>query len=74
MKKHYGFEMSGTGGNGQSWKTKGSIECEWNDLWQEMNLSTFAQLTEGRAIYGQPGVACKGPYDIDRIVIEKVKQ
>lgn len=71
----YTYEVSGTAAGGQSWKTTGEIETEPGDfvlaLTQVMKLS-FQQLTQGKAVFGNPGVGCRGPYSIKRYVLEAV--
>jgi hypothetical protein len=72
--KSYTFQMEGTGAAGQTWKTSGVIIDEHNDVlavFESAMQSSFNQLTSGKAVFGKPGVGCKGPYDIRRIVIEQ---
>jgi hypothetical protein len=33
----------------------------------------FITLTTGRAVYGQPGVGCKGPYSTKMMMIEEAE-
>ena len=72
--RNYRFEIHGTAGNGQTWKTNGTVTDGDNDFMavvdDAMRLS-FNQLTGGKAVYGKPGVGCVGPYELQRIVIEK---
>jgi hypothetical protein len=72
----YTYEVSGTASGGQTWTTKGHVEREKEGEFAQvpetvMRLS-FAQLTQGQAIYGLPGVGCKGPYTFRRMLIERV--
>ena len=72
MKKKYHFTFEGTGSNAQTWTTTGYIECEFNDVFDKASQQTFIQLTNGEAIYGNPGVGgCHGPYNITRVVIRQ---
>ena len=32
---------------------------------------TFAQLTHSKAVFGRPGVGCRGPYTTTRVVFER---
>jgi len=70
----YNFEFRGTAANNQTWWTTGTVEDNANDIMAVFNTAmrlSFQQVTQGRAIYGQPGIGCHGPYDIERIHIEK---
>jgi hypothetical protein len=71
--KTYTYTVSGTAADGQTWETVGTIACEFVDVWHHAMRCSFEDLTKGEAVYGQPGVGCQGPYDIDKIVIEQVK-
>lgn len=70
----YRYEISGTGAGGQTWTTAGiSKEVtpgQFKTVFDDALSSTFALLTEGKAIYGQPGVRCSGPYQLTRLLIE----
>jgi hypothetical protein len=66
--------MRGNGANGQTWMTTGTLTDDANDLLgviHSMMIDSFAQLTKGKAQFGKPGEGCSGPYEIERIVIEK---
>ena len=70
----YNYVMRGSGANGQTWATSGVLTDGSNDIMGLFNLmmrDSFAQLTNGRAVFGRPGEGCAGPYEIERIVIEK---
>jgi hypothetical protein len=72
----YRFEILGTAAGGQTWETSGKIDDADNDLpavFDDAMRLSFAQLTNGKAIFGKPGVGCSGPYKIRRIVIEAVQ-
>lgn len=69
----YKFEIEGTGANDQTWITMGTVACEFHDVFDSAMEETFQQLTDGKAVYGKPGVGCRGPYKIDRVAIVKVK-
>lgn len=74
MRKHYHFQIAGSGSDGNTWETRGKIHCEFHDSFDEAMQQTFNQLTQGKALYGKSGAGCAGPYDIDRVVIMQVKQ
>ena len=73
MIKTYRFEIEGLAAGDKTWKTTGRIECEFADAFHAAMKSTFQQLTNGKAVYGKPGLGCSGPYDILSVVIEKEK-
>lgn len=72
--KTYTFEIGGTGANGQTWTAKGTVSAEFVDVFNAAMRESFEQITGGRAVFGKPGLGCNGPYDIDRVVIEQVRQ
>jgi len=74
MIRQYRYQAEGTSANGQTWKTSGQFNCEFEYTFTFAARDAFQQLTGGRAIYGQPGVTCNGPYQVDRLLIERVKQ
>jgi hypothetical protein len=74
MNKIYKYEIKGLARNDQTWVTKGSIDCEFNDAFSLAMRNTFEQLTNGKAVYGKPGVGCQGPYDVFSVMIERMKQ
>lgn len=74
MTRTFHFEINGTAAKGQTWKAAGYIVDPSNDLtsvFNEAMRTSFEQLTEGKAVYGRPGVGCSGPYDVKKIVIEQ---
>jgi hypothetical protein len=74
LNKNYKFEIHGVARNDQTWITNGTIYCDLNDSFDMAMRASFMQLTEGRAIYGKPGVGCQGPYNVLSVKIEQVKQ
>jgi hypothetical protein len=80
--RKYRYEMQGTGigGNGhgtQQWQTEGVIQLErqgdFPRMLDQAQLSSFKKLTNGEAVYGQPGVGCQGPYQIKRMLVEEIE-
>lgn len=67
------YTVKGTAGDEQSWTVSGSVP---HDIGAENALNgvmrdAFLQLTNGRAVFGQPGVGyCRGPYKIKRVELE----
>ncbi len=70
-----GFKIIGTSALGQTWECCGKIEnVDWpdHDLLGKAMKESFMQLTGGKAIFGKPGVGCRGPYSIVRIELHAV--
>jgi hypothetical protein len=74
MQKNYNFQIEGSSANSQTWITSGKVYCEFADAFNRAMSETFEQLTNGKAIFGNPGIGCRGPYDIHRVIIEQEKQ
>jgi hypothetical protein len=69
----YAWEVAGTAADGQTWKVNSSDTVSPGDFTLVPQLAlraAFYVLTQGKAVYGKPGVACKGPYRVTRMVIE----
>jgi hypothetical protein len=71
VKKTYNFEVIGTAADGQTWTVKGTVTCTFANVFDDAMRSAFSHLTAGKAVYGQPGVGCKGPYDVQSVTIER---
>jgi hypothetical protein len=72
MIKRYCFTMESRASGGQTWKTSGEFDCEFNDVFDAAMRESFRQLMAGRAVYGHPGLGCSGPYDIVKLSIEQI--
>lgn len=72
----YRYEMHGAAAQEQSWAVSGFIETqnpgEFLNVPRAATADAFEQLTNGKAIFGKPGVGCKGPYRITKLTIEEV--
>lgn len=73
------FTIEGTAFDGQSWTTTGTVSVEgqgeFSYVLEEAQRNSFMQLTRGKAIYGKPGVGCRGPYQIKSFtVVEEATQ
>jgi hypothetical protein len=71
MEKHYRFHLKGTAAEGVPWESSGEVFCELHQVLNAAMVKTFQDLTNGKALYGHPGVGCKGPYEIQEIKVEK---
>ena len=71
----YKFEVSGTCSGGETYLCQGELECPIGGVFQDMLLKcmaeSFKQLTGGKAVFGKPGVGCRGPYNITRVLVEQ---
>jgi hypothetical protein len=74
MMKTYRYTVEGSGADGQTFRTDGTVSSDFSDALHVAMIDTFEKLTHGRALYGKPGVGCRGPYDIHRVLIEQVQQ
>jgi hypothetical protein len=73
----YRYQINGSAADGQTWVTQGEVESyAAGDFPSVPGLAleqSFMKLTAGEAIFGHPGLGCKGPYGITRMLIEKVE-
>jgi len=71
----YRYQIWGTAAKDQTWECRGNVKAEsLGNFMAAISTSigdAFQQLTQGRAVYGHPGVGCNGPYRITRMVIEE---
>jgi len=68
----YKWTVNGTGSD-NTWSVQGETKAspsEFPQLFDRIMREVFTRLTQGKAIYGQPGVGgCRGPYDVISILI-----
>lgn len=74
MRKSWRFTVNGHGAEGQTFENSGTTLCEFQHVFDIAMEDTFHALTNHRAIYGAPGVGCRGPYAIKRVLIEEQTQ
>lgn len=68
----YHYTMRGTAADGQGWETVGTIDIGAGRFGQLAEIAlreTFDKLTQGKAIFGKPGVGCRGPYRVTDLVL-----
>jgi hypothetical protein len=71
--KTFRYTINGLAAHGQTWGTSGIVKIiNAADVFNIAMHESFTRLTEGKAVYGQPGAGCSGPYDISRVLIERV--
>jgi hypothetical protein len=68
------YSIDGTAADGQTWTTKGRISAEYPQVFSDAMAQSFQQLTQGKAVFGKPGVGCKGPYKINRFELVTVER
>ena len=70
----YRYEISGTAAGEQTWTTTGISKDvtpgAFQSVFDDALRETFQLLTEGKAIFGKPGLGCSGPYTLTRLLIE----
>jgi hypothetical protein len=75
MTIRYQYRLEGGAINKQTWSASRTIQIEKAGDFAEVPdraiREAFLKLTTGKAVYGKPGVGCKGPYSIKRLVIEE---
>jgi len=66
----YDYTITGLDGNDNTWTVAGKVQVD-----EFIAAPTFAmqdgfrKLTQGEAVYGQPGVGCRGPYKVTNMTI-----
>jgi hypothetical protein len=74
----YHYEVCGTASDGQTWTTTGSVFAEKAGQFMNMPMlamkQTFLKLTQGKAVFGKPGVGCRGPYKVTKLTIQEPKE
>ncbi len=68
-KSVYYYAIEGADATGNTWVTTGAVEGEFMDCLTSAFRDSFQQLTRGKAIYGKPGVGCRGPYTVTRYLL-----
>jgi hypothetical protein len=74
--KLYAYTMTGTAADGQTWKTRGELGVDPGDFPVLLGVAvqdTFVKLTQGKAVFGQPGVGCRGPYSIEGFTLRATR-
>jgi hypothetical protein len=70
----YRYTMQRTAADDQSWETETLVvsPADFGSIADLALRDTFQKLTNGKAVFGSPGVGCKGPYTITKLVVEKI--
>ena len=68
------YQLEGKAADNQTWKATGAVRVanlgEFPSVSHKVMEDAFEQLTRGQAVYGKPGLGCRGPYRITRMLIE----
>jgi len=64
------YEVIGLDADGNDWTVTGFVTCEFGDAFETANRDCFQRLTSGKAVFGNPGAGCKGPYKIQKFTLE----
>jgi hypothetical protein len=69
--QRFHYVVAGTAAGGQTWEVEGEIAGEYEldggppdlrRMMEQVGRQSFVQLTQGKAVFGHPGVGCIGPY------------
>jgi len=75
MTTNYNYSLEGTAADGQTWFASGvvttELEGDFPNALEDAQRKAFHQLTQGKAVYGKPGVGCRGPYRITKLIVER---
>jgi len=72
--KRYTYRIEGLDADGRIWATEGEVTAEFAEAITQAMRQSFDRLTQGKAIYGEPGKGCRGPYDVTRVLIDRPMQ
>lgn len=74
----YSYEVKGTDSRDQTWTVSGNVLAPENadalTVCDMVGREGFAKLTQGKAVYGDPGRGCRGPYKITEFTWRAMKQ
>lgn len=73
QKVKYAWTTNGTAAGDQTWEASGTVDIAPGDFTLAIDValrSSFQQLTQGKAVFGHPGLGCDGPYHIVKFTIE----
>jgi hypothetical protein len=75
MSRSFRYTVSGTARHDQTWTVNGTSLMPSSgvisDMVDDIMHAVFTARTQGKAIYGKPGVGCEGPYRITKLVLEE---
>lgn len=71
MNRQYQYTVVGSAADNQTWMVKGEILCEFHEAFDKAMRDCFQQLTQGKAIFGKPGLGCNGPYEVSYFGVQQ---
>lgn len=72
IERTFSYEVKGTTAEGVAWQTAGTVVCELPEVWVAVINHTFLDLTRGKAVFGRPGLGCKGPYEVHEVTVKRI--
>lgn len=63
-RQSYRFIIRGTAALGQTWRVDGTVHCSFPQIIEVVLQRAFNELTQGGAVFGRPGLGCRGPYEV----------
>jgi hypothetical protein len=73
----YRYVVRGTAADGQTWEIAGTVMMlpgHFPMVCDTALRESFMKLTRGEAVFGSPGLGCRGPYDITKLTVELILQ
>jgi hypothetical protein len=68
--KAFRVTIEGTDATGMTWATDVRVSgIPFPQALDRALSESFQQLTQGKAVYGKPGVGCRGPYEIAKLTL-----
>lgn len=72
--KQFTYEVVYQAADGQSGLCTGEIGIPAGDFQHavgQVMRASFMQITQGKAVFGQPGKGCRGPYQVTRFLLQQ---
>lgn len=70
--KTYLYTITTSDADGKEWVNQGIVTGDPHDAFRAAMEQNFAALTGGKAVFGEPGVGCHGPYTVQKILLERM--
>lgn len=70
----HNYTVEGTAADGQTYTCAGEVQGDYPNCLHEAMVAAFRQLTGGKAVFGKPGVSCRGPYTIARFELKTITE
>lgn len=69
------YTVTGTAADNVPFDLTGEVEGDSPldaEAFARASNASFLQLTSGKAVFGEPGKGCRGPYSVTKLVLEVV--